>query len=71
MVEYKITDVQINMLIRRMSALPWASVDPIMQILREVIENGKREQQAKVDKDRLKDDAQYETRIARAVGDTV
>ena len=64
MVEYKITDVQINTLIRRMSALPWASVDPIMQILREVIENGKREQQARVDKDRLKD-------IARAVGDTV
>jgi len=35
-----------------------------MQILREIIDNGKREQQAKVDKDRLKD-------IARAVGDTV
>jgi len=64
MVEYKITDVQINMLIRRMSALPWASVDPIMQILREVTENGKREQQARVDKDNIKD-------IARAVGDTV
>jgi hypothetical protein len=64
MVKYKITDVQINMIIRRMSTLPWASVDPIMQILREVIENGKTEQQAKVDKDRLKD-------IARAVGDTV
>jgi hypothetical protein len=64
MVEYKITDVQINMLIRRMRALPWASVDPIMQMLREVIENGKREQQARVDQDKLKD-------IARAVGDTV
>ena len=64
MVEYKITDVQINLIIRRMGALPWASVDPIMQILREIIDNGKREQQAKVDKDRLKD-------IARAVGDTV
>ena len=64
MVEYKITDVQINLIIRRMGALPWASVDPIMQILREIIDNRKREQQAKVDKDRLKD-------IARAVGDTV
>lgn len=64
MVEYKITDVQINLIIRRMSALPWASVDPIMQILREVIENGKREQQARVDKDKIKD-------IARAVGDMV
>ena len=64
MVEYKITDVQINMLIRRMSALPWASVDPIMQILREVINNGKSEQQARIDQDKLKD-------IARAVGDTV
>lgn len=64
MVEYKITDVQINLIIRRMGALPWASVDPIMQILREVIDNGKREQQSKVDKDSLKD-------IARAVGDTV
>jgi hypothetical protein len=64
MVEYKITDVQINLIIRRMGALPWASVDPIMQILREVIENGKREQQARVDKDKIKD-------IARAVGDTV
>jgi hypothetical protein len=64
MVEYKITDVQINLIIRRMGALPWASVDPIMQILREVIDNGKTEQQARVDKDRLKD-------IARAVGDTV
>ena len=64
MVEYKITDVQINLIIRRISALPWASVDPIMQILREVIDNGKREQQARVDKDKLKD-------IARAVGDTV
>jgi hypothetical protein len=64
MVEYKITDVQINMLIRRMSTLPWARVDPIMQILREIIENGKREQQARVDKDNIKD-------IARAVGDTV
>ena len=64
MVEYKITDVQINMIIRRMSTLPWARVDPIMQILREVIENGKREQQARVDKDNIKD-------IARAVGDTV
>lgn len=64
MVEYKITDVQINTLIRRMSALPWASVDPIMQILREVIDNGKTEQQAKIHKDKLKD-------IARSVGDTV
>jgi len=64
MVEYKITDVQINLIIRRMGALPWASVDPIMQILREVIDNGKREQQARVDKDNIKD-------IARAVGDTV
>ena len=64
MVEYKITDVQINLIIRRMGALPWASVDPIMQILREIIENGKREQQARVDKDNIKD-------IARAVGDTV
>ncbi len=64
MVEYKITDVQINMIIRRMSTLPWARVDPIMQILREIIENGKREQQARVDKDNIKD-------IARAVGDTV
>ena len=64
MVEYKITDVQINLIIRRMGALPWASVEPIMQILREVIENGKREQQARVDKDKIKD-------IARAVGDTV
>lgn len=64
MVEYKITDVQINLIIRRMGALPWASVDPIMQILREVIDNGKREQQARVDKDKLKD-------IARVVGDTV
>ena len=71
MVEYKITDVQINLIIRRMGALPWASVDPIMQILREVIDNGKTEQQAKIHKDKLKDDAQYETRIARAVGDTV
>ena len=52
------------MIIRRMSTLPWARVDPIMQILREVIENGKREQQARVDKDNIKD-------IARAVGDTV
>ena len=64
MVEYKITDVQINLIIRRMGALPWASVDPIMQILREIIDNGKREQQARVDKDNIKD-------IARAVGDTV
>lgn len=64
MIEYKITDVQINLLIRRMSALPWASVDPIMQILREVIDNGKREQQARSDQDKLKD-------IARTVGDTV
>jgi hypothetical protein len=64
MVEYKITDVQINLIIRRMSALPWASVDPIMQILREVINNGKSEQQARIDQDKLKD-------IARAVGDTV
>ena len=64
MVEYKITDVQINLLIRRMSALPWASVDPIMQIIREVINNGKSEQQARIDQDKLKD-------IARAVGDTV
>jgi hypothetical protein len=64
MVEYKITDVQINLIIRRMGALPWASVDPIMQIIREVINNGKSEQQARIDKDRLKD-------IARAVGDTV
>jgi hypothetical protein len=64
MVEYKITDVQINLIIRRMGALPWASVDPIMQILREIIDNGKREQQARVDKDKIKD-------IARAVGDTV
>jgi len=64
MVEYKITDLQINLIIRRMGALPWASVDPIMQILREIIDNGKREQQARVDKDKIKD-------IARAVGDTV
>jgi hypothetical protein len=64
MVEYKITDVQINLIIRRMGALPWASVDPIMQILREVINNGKSEQQARIDQDKLKD-------IARAVGDTV
>ena len=64
MIEYKITDVQINLLIRRMSALPWASVDPIMQILREVIDNGKREQQARSDQDKLKD-------IERTVGDTV
>ncbi len=64
MIEYKITDVQINTLIKRMSALPWASVDPIMQILREVIDNGKTEQQAKINKDKLKDNA-------RVVGDTV
>jgi hypothetical protein len=64
MVEYKITDVQINLIIRRMGALPWASVDPIMQIIREVINNGKSEQQARIDQDKLKD-------IARAVGDTV
>jgi hypothetical protein len=64
MVEYKITDVQINLIIRRIGALPWASVDPIMQILREVINNGKSEQQARIDQDKLKD-------IARAVGDTV
>jgi hypothetical protein len=65
MVEYKImVDVQINLIIRRMGALPWASVDPIMQIIREVINNGKSEQQARIDQDKLKD-------IARAVGDTV
>ena len=64
MVEYKITDVQINLIIRRMGALPWASVDPIMQIIREVINNGKSEQQARIDQDKLKD-------IAGAVGDTV
>ena len=64
MVEYKITDVQINLIIRRIGALPWASVDPIMQIIREVINNGKSEQQARIDQDKLKD-------IARAVGDTV
>ena len=60
MVEYKITDVQINLIIRRMGALPWASVDPIMQIIREVINNGKSEQQARIDQDKLKD-------IAKAV----
>ena len=64
MVEYKITDVQINLIIRRMGALPWASVDPIMQIIREVINNGKSEQQARIYQYKLKD-------IARAVGDTV
>ena len=64
MVEYKITDVQINLIIRRMGALPWVNVDPIMQIIREVINNGKSEQQARIDQDKLKD-------IARAVGDTV
>jgi hypothetical protein len=64
MVEYKITDVQINLIIRRMGALPWVNVDPIMQIIGEVINNGKSEQQARIDQDKLKD-------IARAVGDTV
>lgn len=64
MIEYKITDVQINLLIKRMGVLPWANVDPIMQIIREVINNGKSEQQARIDQDKLKD-------IARAVGDTV
>ena len=64
MVEYKITDVQINLIIRRMGALPWVNVDPIMKIIGEVINNGKSEQQARIDQDKLKD-------IARAVGDTV